>query len=165
MSKRDDDSINRANVYPEDEPTIFAHLWVRFVYTVVAWFILGLGINAGFFTSLILFFTPLALDYLKFRPDTKPRLYMRRVGLATCGFWAVFGFISMTGVFTIVPEGENLMVMVAKNFVVFSGETFPVKIIWCIVGVNVFLTGIDPFIYESKMEQLVMARKETGLEG
>ncbi|MGG4443213.1 hypothetical protein [Brevibacillus fortis] len=165
MSNQAKVELDHVHAYPSDEPTVFNHLWARFAYTIIAWTILGLGINLGFFTSLILFFTPLAMDYLRFKPDTKLRIIARRVGLVTCGFWAAFGFIASSGVFTIVPEGENIMVMVAKNFVVFSGETFPVMIIWCIVGFNVFLTGIDPFIYQSKLEQIVIAGKETGLEG
>jgi hypothetical protein len=153
------------DTYPSDKPTIFANLWARFAYTCIAWLILGLGINQGFFTALMLFYFPLLMDYAKFKPDTKLRRKIRGFGLWTSGIGAAGGLVATTGLMSVTTVDGQVMAMVSKNFVVFAGETFPIKYIWFLVGVNVLLTGIDPFVYESKAEKMALTKVSQGLGG
>ncbi len=153
------------DTYPSDKPTIFANLWARFAYTCIAWLILGIGINAGFFTSLMLFYFPLLMDYAKFRPDTKLRKNIRSIGLWTSAIGALEGLVATCGLMSVITIHGQVVAMVSKNFVIFAGETFPIKYIWLAVGVNVLLTGIDPFVYESKAEKIALAKVTRGMEG
>lgn len=76
-----------------DTPNAFAHLGFRFCYTVIAWFVLGRGINeTSFFVSLNLFVVPILMDCLKFTPTTRVRMYIRRAEISVCGFWFCFPF-------------------------------------------------------------------------
>lgn len=163
-SQQYNDDIYR-DAYPSDKPTIFANLWARFAYTCIAWLILGLGINVGFFTALMLFYFPLFMDYAKFTPDTKPRIFVRRFGIGTCAFGAISGLVATTGVLSVTVINGEVMAMIAHNFVIFAGASFPIKYIWLFVGINVVLTGIDPFIYESKTERVAIQEVTRGMEG
>ncbi|OAJ75258.1 hypothetical protein AYJ08_05040 [Brevibacillus sp. SKDU10] len=146
--------------YPPDQPTIFNHLWARFVYILIAWVILGMGINEGFFTSLTLFYVPLFLDYLKFDRKTYIRKWVKVCGIFTSAFWAIMGFVGTSGILKVVTEDGRLMGMVSEKYIIFSGASFPLIIIWCCIAFNVLLAAIDPFIYESTSEKKVIMKME-----
>jgi len=155
---RNDKKGNKGNqdviVLYSDKPTQFAHLGWRIAYTIIAWIILGQEISPGqsFFVSLILFSTPLAMEYLRFRPKAKFRKIIRLVGIMITGTWIIFGFIGMAGILEVIKSGNNLFVTFSKDFILNGTYIAKVVYIWSILSINVLLTIIDWIIYDNPLE-------------
>lgn len=150
-----------------DKPSFLATLGARCVYTVIAWFILGLGIEPtqNFFVAVTLFAFPLLMDYLKFTPDSSLRKWIRRIGIALSTCWFVVGCLGMAGTLVVKSiKGELVLAMSNKHVIASqlseSGELFTIFFIWLIIGINPFLTIIDIIVFESPDEAGLKERVE-----
>lgn len=127
-----------------DTPNAFAHLGFRFCYTVIAWFVLGRGINeTSFFVSLNLFVIPILMDCLKFTPTTRVRMYIRCAEIFVCGFWFLFSVLGMTGVFTVIKFGDQYLLSTAEDFIGFYLSEIDLRYVWRAVVSVTFVTLID----------------------
>lgn len=137
----------RVLLYPTasaDMPNAFAHLGFRFCYTVIAWFVLGKGINeTSFFVSLNLFVVPIFVDCLRFSPTTKIRKYIRRAELFVCGFWFLFSVLGMMGVFIVTKLGDQYLLSTAEDFIGFYLAGIDLRLIWQLVASVTLVTLID----------------------
>ncbi len=140
---------------PADTPTRVAHLGWRFVYTSIAFAVLGLGASpgTGFFVSVLLFAGSLLLDYFKFLPDTPLRRVIRRIGIGYTGCFCTLGIFGLVGILTVISVQANLYVMVSSSYVVAKGASFPIEYIWYSAGIAAFLTGVDWVVYEGFLEK------------
>lgn len=126
-----------------DKPTKFNHLGFRVAYTVIAWIVLGKGVNQGqgFFVSLFLFMIPLLMDYMKF--DFLNRKWLRSIGIALSALWTLFSLVGLFGVLSVVATKHGLVVMLSKNYVVYPGLAMSLAAIWLLLLLSVFLTVFD----------------------
>lgn len=140
---------------PNDEPTKVATLGWRSVFTLFGWFILGHGIveGSGFFVSLTLFTAPLLIDYLKFRPEDKWRLTLRRFGGLLSGIWILVGLLGMSSILVVNNIEKVRYIRVSDDFIALSGNQIRADIIWYIIGINVVLAIVDWIANESFMEK------------
>ena len=137
----------RVLLYPTasaDTPNAFAHLGFRFGYTLIAWFVLGKGINeTSFFVSLNLFVVPILIDCLKFSPTTKIRKYIRQAELFVCGFWFLFSVLGMMGVLIVAKSGDQYLLSTAEDFIGFQLTGIDLRCIWRLVASVTLVTLID----------------------
>lgn len=148
-------SQNSKCPFCQDIPTKVAHLGWRFFYTLVAFLILGFGIIPGnsFFISLTLFVSALFMDYLRFIPDTTKRKIIRAAGIFINGFWLIIGIIGIAGIVSVVKDGEILLTVLSKNFIVTNKASVALEKIWYTLGISVFLTAVDWLVYDSPFEK------------
>lgn len=141
-----------------DKPTKCANLNFRFVYTLIAWLVLGLGIAPGisFFSSMILFSLPLLMDYCKFRPDNGWRLYLRNFAFSSCLFWVILGICGLVGILSVKDMNHLLLIRVSDNYIILKGLVFPLKYVWLGMGINMIITSVDAVAYESPFEKMVL---------
>jgi len=153
---------------PKDRPTAYAGLGIRFIFAILAWFVLGFNITPGssFFVSLLLFAAPLFLDYKKFIPDTRLRRIVNNIGKILSGGMALISVIGLFGILVIVvDDNNNLYVQVAKTFILFKGYIIPLDFIWCLVGSSVVITGLDWIVYEGVTEKQYIEYKCSNKKG
>jgi Fe2+ transport system protein B len=138
-----------------DNPTKAATLGWRAAYTVIAWIILGQGIKAGqgFFVALTLFSMPLLMDYMRFNPNTKVRLYVRNAGIIISLLWVIIGFIGLCGPLGIENINEQLSIAVSNDFIVGKGFFIPLHYLWSFLSLSLFLTIVDWIIYQGPQEE------------
>jgi len=149
------------SVYASDKPTRVAHIGFRFLYTLIAWFVLGLGIVPGrsFFVSLFLFTVPLFMDYCKFRPTSRTRKVFRWIGIISTGAWLGASIIGLSGIVSVtqLPGLEGLWVTVSKDYIVDGGASWPINGIWYCMAFNALLTGADWVVHETELEQWILS--------
>ncbi|MEW6172242.1 MAG: hypothetical protein AB1510_04140 [Bacillota bacterium] len=155
---------------PLDQPTKFAHLGLRVVYTIVSWVILGKSITIagrGFFTCLILFSAPLLFDYLKFTPDTRLREVLIFIGKIVSGFWIVTGFFGQSDIINLISNQGHVAFTVSQDFVAFKSFSLTIHCVWWAIGLSIIpLTFIDWIIhecpYEKKLQQGLSITEKRG---
>lgn len=153
---KSDDGCPYINIHncPKDKPTSFAGLGVRFLFTILAWSVLGLNITPGnsFFVSSMLFSGPLCLEYKKFVPNTNLRKKLCFFGFIVAGIIVLVSIIGLIGIISIVEQESEFYIQVSKTFIVLRGVIFPLNFIWYIIGCCVVMTGIDWVVYEGNLE-------------
>jgi hypothetical protein len=157
-----EDNICPFSSCPKDRPTKIAGLGWRFGYTLIAWIILGFGITEGntFFVALLLFSIPLLMDYLKFKPVTMIRFVFCKVGVFVTGFWAIFGFLGLCGIFYVILDKNTLYIRVTDAYIDYKGLSFELKIVWRFVILNVFMTIVDWILNETPLEEYFIKRRQ-----
>ena len=68
-----------------DSPNMAAHLGFRFLYTLLAWFVLGDNVTEGFFVSMFFFVLPVFMDCVKFTPLVRIREYIKMAEVMVTG--------------------------------------------------------------------------------
>ncbi|WP_110956184.1 hypothetical protein [Anaerosinus massiliensis] len=152
----------------KDRPTAYAGLGTRFIFTILAWFVLGLNITPGssFFVSLLLFSAPLFLEYKKFIPNTRLRRIVHNIGKVISGSMVLISAIGLFGILVVtVGENSTLYLQVAETFIICKGYIIPLNFIWCLVGTAVFITGLDWIIYEGVTEKQYIEYKCSNKKG
>ena len=84
------------------------------------------------------------------------RKRIRSVGIFVNGFWFFIGIIGIVGIISVIKEGEILVTVLSKNFIVNTDGHFALKYIWYVLGISVILTIVDWIVYESPTEQRVL---------
>ncbi|WP_066501959.1 hypothetical protein [Abyssisolibacter fermentans] len=147
------------DIFIEDKPTKFASLGWRCVYTTICWLILGNNISSdrSFIVSLFIFSMPLFMDYLKFIPIKKRgwRIVVRRLGILLSGIWLSLGVLGLLDIINMCKIESDVYFEISKNFIVLNNFRISAKIIWCLIGLSVFLTLIDYIAYENPIEKRV----------
>lgn len=153
--------------YNDQEHTIFAHPGPRFFLAAVSWFILGHSIETGhgFFASLILFVSPLLLDYLSFKPGEKKREFLRKLEIFLGSSWVFIGFLGLVKILLVESINQVLFIKVSKDFIVLKGATFPLQFLWYFVGLTVLTTIVDWFAYREKVDDATMEKIELEQSG
>ena len=136
-----------------DNPNMAAHLGFRFLYTLLAWFILGYNVTEGFFVSMFFFVLPVFMDCVKFTPLKKSRKWIKKAQVAVSGALLV---ISALGVFKIyvLSNATGTWQMVSSNFVIDLPSGIGIEWIWKLLVLIVFVTAVDWLCNDSKFEQL-----------
>ncbi|AVX21578.1 hypothetical protein SAMN02745885_01673 [Carboxydocella sporoproducens DSM 16521] len=136
-----------------DKPGFIANLGFRFIYTLLAWILLGYKNSAGssFFVSLLFFVSPLCVDYLKFEPSEKIRKYFKKISLCITFFWVIIGIL---GVFEIITLNNELHIQLSKDFIAFRSLNINISLlyVWYALMVNVIITLLDWIICEYPAE-------------
>lgn len=134
-----------------DNPNMAAHLGFRFLYTLVAWFVLGYNVSEGFFVSMFFFVLPVFMDCIKFKPLTKLRMLIKRVEILFAG---ILLFISSLGVFRIyvLNNERGTWQMIATNFIVELPSDLEVGWIWWLLGAIALVTAVDWFCNVTKFD-------------
>lgn len=117
------------------------HAIFRAVYTFVAWFVLGIGIDSNaFFGSVFLFVSPVLMDVFKslfFANGT-----ILQTEFVICLFWCV---ASVLGLFGVLIVDASYCVTTADNFIGFQLPPISVQSIWMFLSSIFALTVIDVF--------------------
>lgn len=148
---------------PTDSPTKVAHMGWRFVYTIVAWFVLQYGVIAGsgFNVSLTLFTIPLLMDYLRFTPADKGRKVLRIVGIATSASWAAIGFLGLIGIFSISNINGALSLISSKTNLVLQGSYIcSLASLWWSIFFSVLITFLDWMVYDPPLGGFLNTQQE-----
>lgn len=129
----------------------------RAIYCGIAWFIMGKAISEGngFFTSIILFASPLLIDYIKFIPSDIIRRNIKIAGMILSLLWIIFGFLGLSNILIVNTIGDMLVIQVAQDFIILKGVYVGLKGIWLLLGISASLTTIDYFAYRTKMEDYI----------
>ena len=132
-----------------DNPNMAAHLGFRFLYTFLAWFILGYNVNEGFFVSMFFFILPVFMDCVKFTPLSNLRKWIKMAQVTTTGILLT---ISTLGVFKIYTLSNELGAwqIISSNFVVDLPSGIGVEWIWKLLGLTVLVTAVDWFCNQPK---------------
>ena len=121
-----------------------SHIGGRFIYTVVAWFVLALDVSpTSFFVSLFLFILPILMDCISFGYKGWSKEKTIRIETAICMFWATFAILGLFGIFVVVPNHGALCIVTSKSFIGFSTPMIPVSYIWNCLGSVVLITAVD----------------------
>lgn len=144
-----------------DTPNILAHLGVRFLYTLIAWFILGMGIKEGsFFVSLNLFVIPILMDCWKFLPCTTIRSRIRNAELLICWTWCLFSVLGMMGIFIITKVGDSYFLGTAKDFIGFQFSGLDLKYIWQGTASITGVTLVDWMCNRTQIEAAIVTQEK-----
>ena len=149
----DDCSLRIHPLSAMDNPNMAAHLGFRFLYTLLAWFILGYNVTEGFFISMFFFVLPVFMDCVKFKPLKKSRKWIKKIQLTFSG---ILLFISALGVFKIytLSNERDTWQIVSSNFVVDLPSGIGIEWIWRLLGLIVLVTLVDWLCNDSKIECL-----------
>lgn len=144
-------------ICPTDGPTKVSHLGWRVVYTLIAWIALAWDVQEGtsFFTSVFLFSLPLFMEYLRFSPDKKWRIHMKKIQYRICGFFVLVGLFGMKGMFYIEETDKYKSIVLSPKFP-FGNSFIGFDNGWLIIGILVFLTIVDWIAYETILEKKVI---------
>ena len=157
-----DSALNPKASQPEeliqssDSPTKFAHLGFRFLYTFIAWFVLGKSEAQGeaFFVATFLFVIPLFMDYLKFDAVDRARKIVRRVGIIITAFWVVVAVAGLVGILTVQRTTNSAVAIISKNFVAFPGKSVSLLMIWLSLLSCVAWAAFDWWFYQPPIDSL-----------
>jgi len=138
-----------------DRPNIVAHLGFRFLYTLIAWFVLGFRINEGFFLATCFFALPVFMDCVKFTPLNKSRKLIRFFEIFISGLLFSVSLLGVIGIYA-VENLNNSWVVVCKDFVVDLPSNFSVEVIWWILAAVVLITAVDWICDELQLERVVV---------
>ena len=134
-----------------DNPNMAAHLGFRFLYTLVAWFVLGFNVNEGFFVSMFFFVLPVFMDCIKFTPLVKLRVWIKRFEVFFTGVALFISSLGVFGIYTLKNEIGKWQIT-ATNFVVELPSGFEVGWIWWLLGAIVLVTAVDWFCNVTKFD-------------
>lgn len=139
----------------DDEPLKIPSLGIRIGISILGWVLLGFNPSegSGFFTSLMLFALPLLVDYIKFKPTTNFRNFVRFSGIVISFIWIIFSFIGLSGLITVKLLDNEAYIYVSNSFITLKGVNFKLIHIWRILGVSPALTLIDFFVFKTKFEK------------
>ena len=155
----DDCQIRLHPLSSTDKSNAVAHLGFRFLYTILAWCVLGLGISDNFFVSMFLFVLPILMDCVKFKPVDRIRHWINRIEILITGFWSLVSLLGMVGILILEKDGLNWIIKTSENFVGFILTPISVKMIWCYLITTVAVTMIDWFCNKDKLT--MACRKNT----
>lgn len=124
--------------------------WRVFI-TIVSWLILGAFIPNGkfYFSTMILFITPLAVDYMKFTPQkSKGRVLVKKIALCICMIFSIFCFCGLSFMY-IKNIDKTQYIVIDNSFVILKNLKFPVRYLWISLIVFPVFTIIDYFAHST----------------
>lgn len=134
----------KAFVDNENKVVDLIHLFMRVIYTFLAWFVLGKGISSStFFVSMFLFVFPILLDYLQFYFSGWSRRWLLNAEVLICTIWFMVSLTGLTGVLTVQIEDSHYIISAASDFIGFQGDVISVKSLWWFLGIMPFLATMD----------------------
>ncbi len=115
------------------------HLSVRAFYNSIGWFVIGMDITSTFFVSLFLFVVPILMDsyYYGFAGWSRDKVVKSEI--VVCLLWTLVAFLGLAGILAVKDD----TVIVASNFVVLQGLSFPVHYLWIALGSIPIITWMD----------------------
>ena len=136
-----------------DSPNMAAHLGFRFLYTLIAWFVLGFKVNEGFFVSMFFFVLPVFMDCVKFTPLIKLRRWIKYVEVVLTGMALFFSLLGVFGIYTLKNETGTWQITY-ENFAIELPSGFDVGWIWIFLISIVFVTAVDWFCNDTKFDRV-----------
>ncbi|ONK21236.1 hypothetical protein BLX87_23215 [Bacillus sp. VT-16-64] len=140
----------------DDPQTVFSVLWFRVGYTTIAWLIMGFWdepYTKNFFITLLLFASPLLMDYLRFKPiNNKIRSGIKYIGVTVSALWILFSILGMSSFFRL---NKSQLAVDEDHLLSSIVPPIPVIMIWALLGLSVALTIVDAIVYRSKAERKV----------
>lgn len=143
---------------PEDSPTKINNLGTRILYISVIWFIMlwNQPDDVQVFTNIVLFYIPLLMDYCKFNNKNNIRKIIRSLGIATCVFWLIFSLFGYIGIIQPINNSGKLIFKVSEKYELLTNFCFSYKSTWKLMGISVFWSVLDKFVFENKIEKDVI---------
>lgn len=136
-----------------DNPNLAAHLGFRFLYTLVAWFVLGFNVNEGFFVSMFFFILPVFMDCIKFTPLVKLQIWIKRFEVLVTGTALFISSLGVLGIYTLSNKTGTWQI-ISENFVVGLPSEFEVAWIWYLLVAIVLITAVDWFCNDTKFDRV-----------
>ena len=136
-----------------DNPNLAAHLGFRFLYTLVAWFVLGFNVNEGFFVSMFFFVLPVFMDCIKFTPLVKLRVWIKRFEVFVTGMAFFISSLGVLGIYTLSNKTGTWQI-ISENFVVGLPSGFDVAWIWNLLVTIVIVTAVDWLCNDTKFDRV-----------
>ena len=130
-----------------------AHLGFRFLYTLIAWFVLGFKVNEGFFVSMFFFVLPVFMDCVKFTPLIKLRRWIKYVEVVLTGMALFFSLLGVFGIYTLKNETGTWQIT-SENVAIELPSGFDVGWIWIFLISIVFVTAVDWFCNDTKFDRV-----------
>lgn len=144
---------------PDDEPTQFVGLGIRCFITFIGWFVLGFKMEGkAVFNSLFLYFIPLLMDYLRFRPINKRRCLLRIFGKTFSIIFLIIAFLGFIGIFEATVINSVTMIKVSADFIAFHFINIKFIWLWRVIGIAPFITIFDYFAYRTPAEQIIVSK-------
>ena len=136
-----------------DHPNMAAHLGFRLAYTILAWFVLGIGAtDRGFFVAVFLFVLPVLMDCMKFTPQTKARTVIKHIEIFIAATWSILSLLGLAGVLIVNPTETDVVIGTASNFIGFKLSGVPIQHVWISLFSVTFITAVDWFCNSTKLE-------------
>ena len=134
-----------------DNPNMAAHLGFRFLYTILAWFILGYKVNEGFFISMFFFVLPVFMDCVKYTPLKKLRAYIKMISVSATGLLLFLSILGVFEIYTLSKETGEWQI-VSSNFVVDLPSGIGLKWLWGLLVLIVLVTLVDWLCNDTKLD-------------
>lgn len=137
-----------------DNPNMAAHLGFRFLYTLIAWFVLGNNVTEGFFVSMLFFVLPVFMDCLKFTPLKKFRRLIKMAEVTATGFLLFISVLGVLDIYVVINESGEWKITPSK-FVTELPSGIGLEWIWGLLGLIVFVTLIDWLCNDAKIDRVI----------
>ena len=137
-----------------DSPNMAAHLGFRFLYTLIAWFVLGYNVTEGFFVSMFFFVLPVFMDCVKFTPLKKSRRLIKIAEVIISGFLLFISVLGVFGIYTLSNASGKWQITLSK-FVVELPSGIDIEWIWWSLSLIVFVTFIDWLCNDSRIDLVI----------
>jgi len=168
MSKSDNEKKTRGKCCPyydnctlrmhplsaTDNPNMAAHLGFRFLYTLIAWLVLGDNVTEGFFVSMFFFVLPVFMDCVKFTPLKKTRKWIKMAEVGATGAVLLIAVLGIFNIYTLSKETGRWQIN-ATNFVVDLPSGIDVGWIWKLLALIVVVTFVDWLCNDAKVERMI----------
>ena len=137
-----------------DNPNMVAHLGFRFLYTLIAWFVLGYNVTEGFFVSMFFFVLPVFMDCVKFTPLKKSRKLIKMAEVLVTGFLLFISVLGVFGIYTLINESGEWRITLSK-FVAELPSGINIEWIWWSLGLIAFVTLIDWLCNDAMFDRVI----------
>lgn len=138
-------------------------LFIQFVYSIIAFSILGNNKVEGkeWFISLLLFSSPLFLEYFAYKSKHKAFNYIFIFQKFCFGFTSIVGFLGvLTDVITIKIHESISYIQFSQTFFMFKGREFSISWILYPLLICIFFIFTHIFGLTSKKEEIAAAQIE-----
>lgn len=136
---------------PSDQPTFFASMGFRVVFTILSVAILGicpLDANSnGIFSAYFMFSLPMVKEYLGYAPADKLRNFLRGIEILLHGFIVLVSLLCLVGVLGLVPINGTPYIQVATDYIIFSQKSIPMSWFWLLSCSSIVFCVFDCMIY------------------
>lgn len=132
----------------QDVPNKFGDLKFRAAFTFISFVILQFNQTGGnyFFTGLLMFSGPMFYDNIKFSPIETSRRIIKNLLMTALLIHIFIGVLGLIGVINCVAIGDELIIQISKNNLVFRNVEFKLVTLWWSIGAEVVLTIADTIV-------------------
>lgn len=151
----------------QDEPTPFADLGFRVLWTAVSVLILGYcPLDSGgntVFSAYLMFSIPMLKEYMSYKPEATIREMFRRIEIIWHSSISIISFLGLVDVLRLVKVNDTLNIQISPNYVIFSGLNINFSLFFMFCCMSIIFCMIDWLIYRPNPKKFINSSQKVSV--